>query len=142
MDAAAKPAAAAVAGRLSNIDAATEGTAGSLGASYDANGSGVPAHIRATAHNIPGEDDASASASAAAGETTKRTFGGVPAVAAYAAAAAAAFVVLALAAALRRRRCRTAAELAEAQVFSGERSALLGPRSDKSAAYATSYSAI
>ena len=139
MDAAAKPAAAAVAGRLSNIDAATEGTAGSLGASYDANGSGVPAHIRATAHNIPGEDDASASASAAAGETTKRTFGGVPAVAA---AAAAAFVVLALAAALRRRRCRTAAELAEAQVFSGERSALLGPRSDKSAAYATSYSAI
>ena len=147
MDAAAKPAAAAAAaaaGRLSDVDAATEGTAGSLGASSVADGSGVPAHIRATAHNIPGEDDASASASAsaAAGETTKRTFGGVPAVAAYAAAAAAAFVVLALAAALRRRRCRTAVELAEAQVFRGERSALLGPRSDKSAAYARSYSAI
>ena len=112
----AKPAAAAAAaaGHSSDADAATEHTAGSLGASSVADGSGIPAHIRATAHGIPGEDGASAAATAAA--TLGVPFS-VPAAAAYAAAAAAAAVIAALAVVLRRRCRRTAEELHQAQVF-------------------------
>ena len=59
MDAAAKPAAAAAAaaGRSSDADTATEETAGSLGASSVDDGSGIPAHIRATAHGRAVQDE-------------------------------------------------------------------------------------
>ena len=109
--AAAKPAAAAAAERSSDADAAIEATAGSLGvSSVVADGSGIPAHIRATAHGIPGEFGAAAAAAAAAAAGTFGVPFGVPGVEVYGAAAAvfaAVLVFAALAVVLRRRR-RTA----------------------------------